>query len=94
MNINDDIATNLSRFLSERNISASAAAKIGGVTASTITRFLSREIKSLNIETIQKIAAHYDEPILRFINGGNAGVYPNAEILTDIFYIDFYNDIG
>lgn len=94
MNINDDIAANLSRFLNERNISASAAAKIGGVTASTITRFLSREIKSLNIETIQKIAAHYDEPILRFINGGNAGVYPNAEILTDISYIDFYNDIG
>ena len=27
MNINDDIAANLSRFLNERNISASAAAK-------------------------------------------------------------------
>ena len=67
MSINDNIAQNLNNFMKEKNISANTIAKVGCVTPSTITRFLSREIKSLNIETIQQIAAYYNEPMGKFI---------------------------
>lgn len=97
MSINDNIAQNLNEFMKEKNISANTIAKVGCVTPSTITRFLSREIKSLNIETIQKIAAYYNEPMGKFIQelkkSQNTG---SAEIITgsDIAYISFYRDIG
>lgn len=97
MSINDNIAQNLTNFMKEKNISANTIAKVGSVTPSTITRFLSREIKSLNIETIQKIAAYYNEPMGKFIQElkktQNTG---SAEIITgsDIAYISFYRDIG
>ena len=97
MSINDNIAQNLNNFMKEKNISANTIAKVGCVTPSTITRFLSREIKSLNIETIQKIAAYYNEPMGKFIQelkkSQNTG---SAEIITgsDIAYISFYRDIG
>ena len=97
MSINDNIARNLNDFMKEKNISANTIAKVGCVTPSTITRFLSREIKSLNIETIQKIAAYYNEPMGKFIQelkkSQNTG---SAEIITgsDIAYISFYRDIG
>lgn len=97
MSINDNIAQNLNNFMKEKNISANTIAKVGCVTPSTITRFLSREIKSLNIETIQKIAAYYNEPMGKFIQElkktHNTG---SAEIITgsDIAYISFYRDIG
>lgn len=97
MSINDNIARNLNDFMKEKNISANTIAKVGCVTPSTITRFLSREIKSLNIETIQKIAAYYNEPMGKFIQelkkSQNIG---SAEIITgsDIAYISFYRDIG
>ena len=97
MSINDNIARNLNDFMKKKNISANTIAKIGCVTPSTITRFLSREIKSLNIETIQKIAAYYNEPMGKFIQelkkSQNTG---SAEIITgsDIAYISFYRDIG
>ena len=67
MGINDNIAQNLNNFMKEKNISANTIAKVGCVNTSTITRFILREIKSLNIETIQKIAAYYNEPMDRFI---------------------------
>ena len=60
MGINDNIAQNLNNFMKEKNISANTIAKVGCVNTSTITRFILREIKSLNIETIQKIAAYYN----------------------------------
>lgn len=97
MSINDNIAQNLNDFMKEKNISANTIAKVGCVTPSTITRFLSREIKSLNIETIQKIAAYYNEPMGKFIQelkkSHSSG---SAEIITgsDIAYISFYRDIG
>ena len=97
MSINDNIARNLNDFMKEKNISANTIAKVGCVTPSTITRFLSREIKSLNIEIIQKIAAYYNEPMGKFIQelkkSQNTG---SAEIITgsDIAYISFYRDIG
>lgn len=97
MSINDNIARNLNDFMKKKNISANTIAKVGCVTPSTITRFLSREIKSLNIETIQKIAAYYNEPMGKFIQelkkSQNTG---SAEIITgsDIAYISFYRDIG
>ena len=97
MSINDNIARNLNDFMKKKNISANTIAKVGCVTPSTITRFLSREIKSLNIETIQKIAAYYNEPMGKFIQelkkSQNIG---SAEIITgsDIAYISFYRDIG
>ena len=97
MSINDNIAQNLNNFMKDKNISANTIAKVGCVTPSTITRFLSREIKSLNIETIQKIAAYYNEPMGKFIQElkktHNTG---SAEIITgsDIAYISFYRDIG
>ena len=68
MSINDKIAYNLQNFMKKNNISANTIAKVGNVTPSTITRFLSREIKSLNIETIQKIADYYKEPMGSFIH--------------------------
>ena len=67
MGINDKIAFNLQEFMKKNNISANTIAKVGEVTPSTITRFLSREIKSLNIETIQKISYYYKEPMGSFI---------------------------
>lgn len=95
MNINDSIAKNLNNFMKEKNISANMIAKIASVTPSTITRFLSREIKSLNIETIQKIAAYYNEPMGRFIHELN-NIYENsAEIIAEneTALIPFYKDI-
>ena len=55
-----------------------------------------REIKSLNIETIQKIAAYYNEPMDRFIQELKKTSCNSAEIITgsDIAYISFYRDIG
>ena len=94
MNINDSIAKNLNNFMKEKNISANMIAKIASVTPSTITRFLSREIKSLNIETIQKIAAYYNEPMGRFIHELN-NIYENsAEIIAEneTALIPFYKD--
>ncbi len=97
MSINDNIARNLNDFMKEKNISANTIAKVGCVTPSTITRFLSREIKSLNIETIQKIAAYYNEPMGKFIQElKKSQNTSSAEIITgsDIAYISFYRDIG
>lgn len=96
MSINDKIAFNLQEFMKQNNISANTIAKVGEVTPSTITRFLSREIKSLNIETIQKIADYYKEPMGRFIQELKDTNRNNAEIITgsDIAYISFYRDIG
>lgn len=96
MSINDKIAYNLQNFMKKNNISANTIAKVGNVTPSTITRFLSREIKSLNIETIQKIADHYKEPMGSFIHELKNTSKNNAEIITgsDIAYISFYRDIG
>ena len=96
MSINDNIAQNLNNFMKEKNISANTIAKVGSVTPSTITRFISREIKSLNIETIQKIAAYYNEPMDRFIQELKNISNNSAEIITgsDIAYISFYRDIG
>lgn len=96
MSINDNIAQNLNDFMKEKNISSNTIAKVGGVTPSTITRFLSREIKSLNIETIQKIAAYYNEPMGKFIPELKNTSEKNAEIIAmkDMVYIDFYKDIG
>ena len=96
MSINDNIAQNLNNFMKEKNISANTIAKVGSVTPSTITRFISREIKSLNIETIQKIAAYYNEPMDRFIQELKKTSSNSAEIITgsDIAYISFYRDIG
>lgn len=97
MSINDNIAQNLNNFMKEKNISANTIAKVGCVTPSTITRFLSREIKSLNIETIQKIAAYYNEPMGKFIQELKKTHHTgSAEIITgsDIAYISFYRDIG
>lgn len=96
MSINDKIAFNLQEFMKQNNISANTIAKVGEVTPSTITRFLSREIKSLNIETIQKIADYYKEPMGRFIQELKETSHNNAEIITgsDIAYISFYRDIG
>ncbi len=97
MTINDKIALNLNNFMKANNISANSLAKIAGVTASTITRFLLREIKSLNIEIIQKIADYYNEPMSSFIQElQNGNSYNNAEIITgsDIAFISFYRDIG
>ena len=96
MSINDKIAFNLQEFMKKNNISANTIAKVGKVTPSTITRFLSREIKSLNIETIQKISYYYKEPMGSFIQELKDTSYNNAEIITgsDIAYISFYRDIG
>ena len=96
MGINDKIAFNLQEFMKKNNISANTIAKVGEVTPSTITRFLSREIKSLNIETIQKISYYYKEPMGSFIQELKDTSYNNAEIITgsDIAYISFYRDIG
>lgn len=96
MSINNKIAFNLQEFMKQNNISANTIAKVGEVTPSTITRFLSREIKSLNIETIQKIADYYKEPMGRFIQELKDTNRNNAEIITgsDIAYISFYRDIG
>ena len=96
MSINDKIAYNLQNFMKKNNISANTIAKVGNVTPSTITRFLSREIKSLNIETIQKISYYYKEPMGSFIQELKDTSYNNAEIITgsDIAYISFYRDIG
>ena len=96
MSINDKIAFNLQEFMKKNNISANTIAKVGDVTPSTITRFLSREIKSLNIETIQKIADYYKEPMGSFIQELKNTSKNNAEIITgsDIAYISFYRDIG
>ncbi len=96
MGINDKIAFNLQEFMKKNNISANTIAKVGEVTPSTITRFLSREIKSLNIETIQKISYYYKEPMGFFIQELKDTSYNNAEIITgsDIAYISFYRDIG
>ena len=96
MGINDKIAFNLQEFMKKNNISANTIAKVGEVTPSTITRFLSREIKSLNIETIQKISYYYKEPMCSFIQELKDTSYNNAEIITgsDIAYISFYRDIG
>lgn len=96
MSINDNIAQNLNNFMKEKNISANTIAKVGSVTPSTITRFISREIKSLNIETIQKIAAYYNEPMDKFIQELKKTSSNSAEIITcsDIAYISFYRDIG
>lgn len=96
MGINDKIAFNLQEFMKKNNISANTIAKVGEVTPSTITRFLSREIKSLNIETIQKISYYYKEPMGSFIHELKDTSYNNAEIITgsDIAYISFYRDIG
>ena len=82
MSINDNIAQNLNNFMKEKNISANTIAKVGSVTPSTITRFISREIKSLNIETIQKIAAYYNEPMDRFIQELKNISNNSAEIIT------------
>lgn len=96
MGINDKIAFNLQEFMKKNNISANTIAKVGEVTPSTITRFLSREIKSLNIEIIQKISYYYKEPMGSFIQELKDTSYNNAEIITgsDIAYISFYRDIG
>lgn len=96
MSINDKIAFNLQEFMKKNNISANTIAKVGDVTPSTITRFLSREIKSLNIEIIQKIADYYKEPMGSFIQELKNTSKNNAEIITgsDIAYISFYRDIG
>ena len=96
MSINDKIAFNLQEFMKKNNISANTIAKVGEVTPSTITRFLSREIKSLNIETIQKISYYYKEPMGSFIQELKESNHNNAEIITgsDIAYISFYRDIG
>lgn len=96
MGINDKIAFNLQEFMKKNNISANTIAKVGEVTPSTITRFLSREIKSLNIETIQKISYYYKEPMGSFIQELKESNHNNAEIITgsDIAYISFYRDIG
>ncbi len=96
MSINDNIAQNLNNFMKKNNISANSIAKAGGVTPSTITRFLLREIKSLNIETIQKIATCYNEPMDRFIQELKTTSKNNAEFITenDIVYINFYKDVG
>ena len=96
MGINDKIAFNLQEFMKKNNISANTIAKVGEVTPSTITRFLSREIKSLNIETIQKISYYYKEPMGSFIHELKESNHNNAEIITgsDIAYISFYRDIG
>ncbi len=96
MGINDNIAQNLNNFMKEKNISANTIAKVGCVNTSTITRFILREIKSLNIETIQKIAAYYNEPMDRFIQELKKTSCNSAEIITgsDIAYISFYRDIG
>ena len=96
MGINDKIAFNLKEFMKKNNISANTIAKVGKVTPSTITRFLSREIKSLNIETIQKISYYYKEPMGSFIQELKESNHNNAEIITgsDIAYISFYRDIG
>ena len=96
MGINDKIAFNLQEFMKKNNISANTIAKVGKVTPSTITRFLSREIKSLNIETIQKISYYYKEPMGSFIQELKESNHNNAEIITgsDIAYISFYRDIG
>ena len=55
MGINDNIAQNLNNFMKEKNISANTIAKVGCVNTSTITRFILREIKSLNIEIIMSL---------------------------------------
>ncbi len=97
MTINDKIALNLSSFMKKNNISANTVAKVAGVTPSTITRFTLREIKSLNIETIKRIADYYNEPMSTFIEELQQNINQNnAEIITgsDIAFIKFYRDIG
>lgn len=96
MTINDKIAVSLNNYMKEHGISANFIAKIAKVTPSTITRFISREIKSLNIEAIQKIADYYNEPMGNFIEELKYAQNNNAEIITgsDIAYVDFYRDIG
>lgn len=96
MGINDNIAHNISEYMKEKNISANTIAKIGGVTTSTITRFILREIKSLNIETIQKIANHYKEPMTRFIRELKIKSDNNAELIDshEIVFINYYKDVG
>lgn len=94
MNINNKIATNLVKFMQENAISANNIAKAGGVTTSTITRFLAREIKSLNIETIKNIADYYNISLEKFIDGSNS-FSSNAEFVKNqnISFISFYKDI-
>ena len=99
MGIHDDIALNLQRFMQVNNVSATSIASIAGVRASSITRFISRDIKSLKIEILQKIASYYNQPLSIFINDLSSPreeILPDAEILSskDIVFIDFYQDIG
>lgn len=94
MNINNKIASNLVKFMQQNAISANNIAKAGGVTTSTITRFLAREIKSLNIETIKNIADYYNISLGQFIDDSKQ-YSSNAELIgnQDITFISFYKDI-
>lgn len=95
MSLNDIMAENLSLFMKEKKVSANTLAKLAGVTPSTVTRFLSREITSLNIDILQKVADYYNIDISYFFTGKLAERPQSASVLIDdIVYIDYYSEIG